>query len=30
MNNSYAFAGSNASVIFKKYLGESYGDENTK
>ena len=30
MNNSYAFAGSNASAIFKKYLGESYGDENTK
>ena len=30
MNNSYAFAGSNASVIFKKYLGESYGNENTK
>ena len=30
MNNSYAFAGSNASVIFKKHLGESYGDENTK
>ena len=30
INNSYAFAGSNASVIFKKYLGESYGDENTK